>query len=326
MSGERVVVTGASGFIGSHVVDDLIARGATVVAGIQHPGDTRWLPRDVVETRVIDVVTGEGLADALRGADRVYHLAGVTGNATAAEFDAVNFRGTERVARTALAVAPNLACFVYVSSLAAMGPSTAERPHAEDAPRAPICPYGRSKRDAEVALEAMEDLPLAIVRPPVTVGPRDALGLSLFKLVQLGVWPIVGDGQQALSAVSVEDLAPWVVAAGLVPPGEGHCFHVPAEGIDVVGLGLALGRAVGVQPRVVRVPVPLALAAAWAAEGLRALTGLTTSFGVRKVHDLRCPAWTSQTSRSWSARRYGLEVGMARAVRWYRDEGWLAAR
>lgn len=322
-----IVVTGASGFIGSHVVDALLARGERVRACIRNDGDDQWLRGKPVELAVIDVVTGAGLERAMVDASVVYHLAGQTGNATESRFQEVNHHGAVRTAEVARRVASGLKRFVLVSSTMALGPSEPARPRLEGDRAAPVGPYGRSKRDAEVALRSLSDLPLVILRPPATIGPRDPMGLQLFRLARHGVLPVLGPRTQRVTIAYVEDVARATAALGLAELGGANEFHLPAEDLDWPEMAGFLTEALGRRTHAVRIPTGLSRVAARVTEWWFEGTGCPIPLHTRKLEELQYPSWTSATARDWTTidagPRIGLHEGLVRSVRWYRDQGWL---
>ncbi len=175
-----ILITGGTGFIGSHLVESVCASGKPLRCLIRREGFKRrpfaLPPR--AELVFGDLVSGEGLSDALEGVDTVIHLAGVTKALSTSEFYSGNARATENVAR---AVAGRGVRFVHVSSLAAVGPSTDGTPVSDDAEPHPVAHYGTSKLEGErIARTLVPDA--VIVRPAVVYGPRDTDVLEIFKV------------------------------------------------------------------------------------------------------------------------------------------------
>jgi nucleoside-diphosphate-sugar epimerase len=183
------LVTGANGFIGSHLVEHLLASKMEVRCLVRKSSDLRWIEGLPVRIRHGDVRDGsEDMKSAVDQVDLIFHLAGSTKAQSQESFDSSNFTGTMNLAEAAVRYAPNLSRFVLVSSQAAAGPSKNRLPVREtDVPR-PVTPYGRSKLKAEQALLARSgELPVVVVRPPSVYGPRDRDFLTLIKLVNRGL-------------------------------------------------------------------------------------------------------------------------------------------
>ncbi|MFF5130035.1 NAD-dependent epimerase/dehydratase family protein [Streptomyces syringium] len=281
----RYLITGATGFIGRHLARHLLERGHHVTALVRRDG--RVFGSLTVRG---DLVTGEGLAAAVRGVDRVIHLAGVTKAADPRLYTMVNTVGTERLL-AAVAARPEPPRLVYCSSLAAVGPG--RRRH-EDDPPAPVSAYGRSKLGGELALRGGAGrVPAVVVRPPIVYGPGDREFLPrLATAVRAGLLPAVGrPGPRHYSLLHVEDLCrALLTAADSGVPGA--TYHV-SDGVehlwDDVGATAAevLGRR---PPRVVHIPLRLALTVA------RTLGGASV-LNPGKVAEAAHPAWTSAVGR-----------------------------
>lgn len=309
-----VLLTGATGFVGSHVAERLSGRGLRCT--VRASSDLRWLEGLDLETVEVDLADGEGLEAALEGVDRVVHVAGVTRAPREEHFRRVNVEGTRRLAEAS--VRAGVRRFVFVSSLAARGP---------DGEDGPVSAYGRSKRAAERSLLRTAGTEVAVLRPGGVYGPRDTDLLPLFRLARSGWFPLV-PSSGVVQPIYVADLADAVVAAGVgEAPGSGpwplagRGRHRWSDLAD--GLGEALGRPVRTFP----VPGPLLLAAGAAAELAARVTGRAPDFDRRSARDLARHDWTcdpspSEAALGWEA-EVGLGEGLERTVRWYRREGWL---
>lgn len=318
-AGQAALVTGATGFIGSHLVELLVARGWRVRCLVRREAE---LPEGAEAVR--GDLAGAGLERAAAGVDVVFHLAGVTKASRAREYYEGNASGTAALVEACAGVAR----FVHVSSLAAVGPSPDGVPLTEEAAPAPFTHYGRSKLDAERIVRASALGGRAvIVRPAVVYGPRDTDVLHLFRAAARGRRLEIGRAQRFFSAVYVKDLAEGLVAAAS-PAAAGRTYflaHPKANSWSELG---AIAAELLARPaRVVRVPRALAYAAGFCAEAVSLCRARPSIISREKVREACRPYWTCDPSRAareigWSART-GLREGVAETLEWYKRSGWL---
>jgi len=322
----RAFVTGATGFVGTHLVQALLARGDTVTALVRSPAKAQalgWPP--TVRTCRGDLDDRAALADGCAGAEVVFHVAGLLAGRNLAEFLAANRDGTGRVLEAAAVQPPRR--FVYVSSLAVGGPTTPGQPIDESRPPAPVTDYGRSKLAGEALVRAAP-YPWTIVRPPVVYGEWDRELVRVFRFARRGVAPVVGDGAQELSVIYAGDLAAALIAAATAQATAGGLYYASHPRTTTSqGLVEAVGRAVGRRPLIVRLPGPLARSALWAVGSLASLTGRATLLTLDKANEFLAPAWTCRSDAlardaGWRAET-DLEPGLTRTAAWYRTEEWL---
>ena len=219
--------------------------------------------------------------------------------------------------------------FVFVSSLAAAGPSLDGKPVGVAAAR-PVTAYGRSKRAAEVVLEQFTaDFPVSVLRPPAIYGPRDREVFAFFKAVRWGVVPLTADQHSRVSMVHAADCAAACVAAlsastpglwtGYVEDGDTHTVR---ELFEIIAA--AMGRRVRIWAHI---PAPLLWVAALGAEGWARAMSRDVMLTRDKTHELTAPHWVCDSSDTrrvlgW-APRFPFAEGARDAVQWYRESGWL---
>ena len=316
------LITGAAGFIGSHLVEALTARGEAVRALVRRSSSQRYLP--AVEVAYGDLTAGDGLASALRGVRVVIHVAGVTKALRPADYYAGNVRATETLARSVAGTGIRL---VHVSSLAAAGPSSENLPLTEDAEPRPITPYGKSKLEAERVVRTLVP-DTVILRPPVVYGPRDTGVFEVLKPLSRG-WALeISGGARWFSAVYVKDLAEGLIAAAGSPAAAGRTYFLAHPKplswgqLARVASGIMRRRA-----RTVRIPLPVARAVGLSAELWSRFTGKPGVLSRDKIAEAQCRAWTCDPSRA--ARELGftartpVEEGLAETLAWYKEAGWL---
>jgi nucleoside-diphosphate-sugar epimerase len=323
----KAFVTGATGFVGSHLADVLVALGVEVVALARRPATAEALAQRGIAPAQGSLEDEAALRAALEGADIVYHVAGLTSGSEAELFE-VNEAGTARLLSLAESAAGGAAPrFVHVSSAAALGPSPRGVRLAEDAVARPITRYGRSKLAGEQRVTA-SSLAWTIVRPPAVYGPRDREFLNLFRTVRTGIAPLFGSGTQELSLVFVVDLARAIARAGLEPSAAGQVLHVAhSEVVLSRDVARAAAAAVGKRPLLVPLPGMIAGPLVTLAGAMARAAGIRTVLGSDKVAELLAPSWLLDTTRAegllgWRAET-DLVTGMRRTAAWYRESGWL---
>ena len=321
----KALVTGATGFVGSHLAEALRRRGDGVTALVRSPKKAEALAALGVRLVPGNLDDPGSLASAVEGQDVVFHVAGLVAAKSEDEFMRCNRDGTARLA--AAASAAGAARFVLVSSMAAGGPAAPGRPLVGTEPARPVTAYGRSKLAAEAAITA-GTLPWVIVRPPTVYGPRDREVLKVFRLARLGLAPVFGDGSQQLSAIHGADLANALVAAGTAEGTVGRIYYAcHPEVATSAGFVRAVGTAMGRRLSIVPIPAPLGRALLGVTELAARITGQTTILTRDKANEFFQDAWTGDPGplsrdSGWRA-AHDLESGLADTYRWYRNAGWL---
>ena len=251
----RYLVTGATGLVGSHVVDHLLERGESVRALVFEPEAAEPLRARGVDVHVGDLTRGE-LTPLVNGTDAVLHCAGaVKVMATREQLWSVNVEGTQRL----LAAAASLDCtrFVFVSSTSVYGHPPP--PVTEDAPKRPVGAYGESKWAAEEALwryRAEYGLPAVALRPCPIYGPRDQrIAQALVDLGRMRVAPLAGGGRRVVDLVYVTDVAEAVIAAATAPAAIGRAYNLTdGERHTYRDVLVAYEQATGRRPAILPVP------------------------------------------------------------------------
>jgi nucleoside-diphosphate-sugar epimerase len=301
----KIAVTGASGFIGRHLVADLALRGAGV-AIIGRP----FRP--------------ESLAGAMRDAHAVVHLAGLVSAAREADYFAANVEGTRAVADAARRAGVRM---VHISSLAASGPAPPSRPRSEDDPPHPITAYGRSKLEGERVLAGMRDLRWLALRPGVVYGPGDRAMLPLFGMAARGFVPLVGRMDAAYSVVHVADCVRAITAAVETDLVHQAIFVGHPRPVSVRDLAEGIRAAVNPRARILRVPMPITRLAAFAGDAAGALRGRRMVINSRRYAELAAEGFACRVDRLRErlgvVAQIDLEEGLVQTATWYRREGWL---
>jgi dihydroflavonol-4-reductase len=321
----KALVTGATGFVGSHLVEALVRRGDEVTALVRSPGKAALLNALNIRQVQGDLHDPVALATAVGGQDVIYHVAGLIAARSEAEFLHGNRDGTAHLLGAATASGAT-SRFVLVSSMAAGGPSPRGRPLDGSQPARPVTQYGRSKLAGEEVVRA-STLPWTIVRPPMVYGPRDHEVLKVFKLAG-ALTPVFGDGSQELSAIYGPDLADALVAAGTAPGTVGKTYYACHPEVFTSGdLVRRVGALRGKQVRLIPLPRWLAVTALSITVTAARIAGKATILTPDKAHEFFQPAWTGDprplTRDSGWHSAHDLATGLKATADWYREHGWL---
>jgi nucleoside-diphosphate-sugar epimerase len=325
----KILLTGASGFVGSHILDSLRRRGLTPALLLRTTSDKRFITPHLtdVEVRPGSIGDLQSLRQALAGITHVIHCAGATKAARVSGFYEVNQGGTRNVVAAINEQQGQVQRLVHISSLAAAGPASREKPaREEDAPR-PVSEYGKSKLAAELEVRHHCRADHVILRPPAVYGPRDEEFLRLFRAVKHHLLPRMS-GSQALSLVFVKDLAEAVVTCLSHPAAAGRTYYV--AGREVV-TARTMAEEVAAQMTSWTLPLPLPVALLWpiclAREAWSRLTGKPSVLSLQKFAELRAAGWACDPTRlereTGCACATTLTQGIAETLRWYRECSWL---
>jgi nucleoside-diphosphate-sugar epimerase len=309
-TGAVVAVTGATGFLGRRLVKVLAADGWTVrILARRDIADPSWLG---LEPQLVigDLANTRALAALCEGAEAVIHVAGLIKASSRAAFDRANVEGSRQVALAAKAAGARL---IMVSSLAAREPQLSD--------------YAASKRGGEDTAREIFGESLTIVRPPAVYGPGDVETVKLFQAAARSPFLPVLDPVARLTVIHADDAAACVAALVKTPrPGLYALSDNRPEGYGWRELMQAASRAVGVSPRLIRIPAwvikSLAILSKWASIA----TGEDTILTPGKARELLHADWSLSSNDpipDFPPTRYPLEEGFAQSVRWYRSEGWL---
>jgi nucleoside-diphosphate-sugar epimerase len=315
-----ILVTGGTGFIGSHVLDRLAAAGEPVRALVRRKTE---LPAGV-EPAYADLAEGAALSDAFRGVTAVIHIAGAIKAIRPGDYYRGNVHATENLARAAAGQGIR---FVYVSSLAACGPCPDATALNEGYEPAPITHYGKSKLAGEHAARA--HVPDAvIVRPPVVYGPRDTGVYSILKAVSRGIVMQIAGGERWFSMVYVDDLVDGLLAAARTPCAAGRTYFVShPEPLNWSSLSAEAARIMGRRPITLRVPVPAAYAIGWFGETWGRLARQPGFVTRDKIMEATRTRWVCDSRRASAelgvGLRTSLSTGLTRTLAWYKEAGWL---
>ncbi len=326
-AGERPLVTGATGFLGSHLAAELLSRGQEPTCLARRHSDTRWLLRRRLPVRRVDLLGPRArLAQVVSGHDVVYHVAGAVRALDYQAFLSVNADATQALLEACLAAARPPRRFVLVSSVGAIGPPPEGQCLREDSPEGLRTDYGRSKREGELrALPHRSEIELVILRPTAIYGPRDQETLPLFRLARRGLLPAFAGPQQVFNLCHAADIARGIALAGHAAVASGTCFQLGAQQeCSARQLARIMGQ---VLERPVRL-LPLPRAGLWGAallsESWARLRQQPAMLNRQKIPELT-GSWRLDIDKARQQLgyqpRWELREGLAATLRWYRQRG-----
>ncbi len=325
----KILVTGASGFVGSHIADRLLAAGHEVRALVRANSSLKWL-----QDKRIDIVTGnmldmESLRAAVEHVDAIVHVAGVTAAKTKEGFFEGNLLPTRNLLEAARRYNPTLSRFIFCSSQTAVGPSLDGQPVTELTPPHPITTYGRSKRAAEEEVErARKDFPVTILRLAAIYGPRDTAIFTFFQTVDKRLKPLIGMRDKWVNLAHVSDIADAVLLALEQDAAKNETYFIGAEQHytwrEVNDLTSEIMNRRGLT---LKLPHALVYSVAGLSEFFSIFRSKPSVLNWEKGRDMVQSHWTASVEKAKSELGYrqkiSLEDGVKDTVEWYKKQGWL---
>lgn len=312
----RVLVTGATGFLGSHIAEVLVQHGFTVRCTVRPSSSLKWLERLNIEKIAVKFNDEASLQKACQGVDVVVHNAGITRAKNDAEFFEVNTYPTERLAKAAITA--KVSRFIFISSLEARGP---------DGFTTAISAYGKSKLEAEHRLTDLQKaIEISLLRPAGVYGPRDTDLLTLFQLANYGFLTVPATNGK-LQPVHGRDVAEAVLATlqGKVQLGP---FEIAeASTYSWQDMARALEVAMNKKLRVIKIPREVFLGAGYISETFSKLLNQAPKLDRRRAKSLAYYTYTCETTPfkevfGWEA-KISLHEGLKETAEWYKKQGWI---
>jgi len=332
------LITGASGFIGHHLVAALRTQGKRVTCLVRTTSNAERLNELGCELVFGDVTHADSLASAIRASRPkcIYHLAGLTKARRKQQLFEVNEQGCRNLL-TAAATLSSPPTVVFVSTLAVAGPvANGHAKRETDAP-APVSLYGKSKLAGEkITAEFSKQFPISVVRPPIVMGPHDRDCLEIFQSISnIGVHPIPSRTNISVSWIHVEDLVRALICVakkgqrvGDLSVGEGVYFAAEDEVIDYGELGQMMARALGKKSvRTIRVPAVAIWTLAAINESISLVNGRPHIMNFDKAREATAGSWICTGNKLAAETGFRCNLSLREAldssVRWYRQVGWL---
>jgi len=323
----KALITGASGFVGSHLTERLIKEGFEVFCLRRRDSDTRWLEGLKVRFVHGDCCEKDSLKGSIKDFDYIFHLAGIIKANSEREFYRVNEDGTANLIEAVERYSPNVKRFVYLSSLSAYGPVLEGDTPSEKGLPHPVSNYGKSKlKGEEIVLKYSPKMPVCVLRPSVVYGPRDRQFRLFFKLINRGFIPYWGDGNTSL--VYIDDLIEAIILSAKRDNAVGEIYFISdgkvyhnTEIIDEIAS--ALGK------KVLRVRLPrhlLPLIGIFA-DTIGKIKGVASIINKDKIREIMYNNWICDITKAKRELGFnpvvGIKEGMKWTAEWYRANRWI---
>lgn len=328
-SQQIAVVTGANGFVGSHLVDYLLSKGWTVRCIIRKSSNLRWLKDKNVELFDCGLFDKEVLRIAFKDANYVFHVAGVVKSKTKEGYFRGNVDTTKNLLEIALENATSIKRFLVVSSQTVTGPSTKDNPVDENSECKPITTYGRSKLAEEnLALSYKDKLPVTICRAPAVYGERDTEIFIYFNTFNKGLTTTIGFDRKELSLIHAIDLVEGFYLAAISDQSIGQVYFIGSEKFYTwEEVNAITSKLLNKKPIIIKVPHFLVYTIAAIAQFLSIFSKQPATLNIEKAKDITQQYWTCDTSKAIRELGYrqkiSIEEGIRRTCDWYKLMKWL---
>jgi len=327
---KRVLITGATGFVGYHLIKAALANGMEVYANVRQSANIDHL-KDL-EINYVDLdfesiyLLKENIEE--KKYDYIVHAAAVTKAKSLGDYNRINATYTRNLAVAASKSTHNIQKFIFISSLAALGPLKQKNERlTEKSVSNPVTQYGISKALAETYLAQVPNLPLIIFRPTAVYGPREKDIFILIKTLKAGLELYIGKQEQELSFIYATDLADVIIKA-LASDVVGKAYNI-SDGAVYSRSSLAnyVSKALGKKTVMVNVPVPIIKGLAWGMERLYGVFNKIPALNIDKIKELTALNWGCDIKNIQNdfgfVPQFGLEQGVNETISWYRKNNWL---
>lgn len=325
----KALITGATGFIGSHLVEWLTHIGYDIHCLVRKQSNLRWIKSQPVHLIEADFRDTESLNRAVTDMDYIFHLGAVINAGRWETYFQINFMNTKRLIEACIRNNPDLKKFVLVSSISAMGPGKKETYRTETAPCQPRSFYGKSKRLAEkIGLKYQDTIPITIIRPPSVIGPRQRELLLIIKCIKMRLIPQIGNGDKQTSLCYIGDLVKAIQLVAEKPETAGEIYLITdSNSYSWREVSDEIVRQMGIEKFYFRIPHFIQYSIALLLELISAITRSAPYLTRQNLNTTRESYWLFDDSKIREKLGFTSTVGIREAVgktiQWYRDQNLI---
>ncbi|MBE2256504.1 MAG: NAD-dependent epimerase/dehydratase family protein [Ignavibacteria bacterium] len=325
----KAFITGATGFVGSHLADKLLEKGYEVYCLKRSSSSTKWLDGKNINYVNGDLFSNEVLEKTIKEMDYVFHVAGVVKAKSKEGFEKGNNLATKNLIEITYKVNPGIKKFVHISSLAAAGPTPTDKPLTEEDKCEPITTYGVTKRQAELeVLKYADKMNVTIIRPPAVFGPRDTEILVYFKTFQSGLNSVIGFGEKYLSLVYVEELVDGIILAAESENSNGQIYFICMDkAYNWDEIGSLTSKVLNKKAIKLALPHSVVFTVGYIAEFFSKFQKNAATLNVEKCKDITQIRWVCSNGKAKRELGYKqkltLEEAFIKTIDWYKQAGWL---
>jgi len=330
---DKFFVTGATGFIGSHLIDLLSKRNCEITCFIQNETDLIWIEEHIKNNRIKlyygDCRNKDDLRNALESnVDYIIHLAGIMNTKNPDNYYKINVGGTKNLLEILIERNLKIKRFIYISSVTSAGPSKNREIIIENCAFDPITDYGKSKLEAEKLIKKfLSIIPYTILRPSLVFGSRNKGTIfSYFQFASSRLKPLLGDG--LTNVIHVKDLADMILISAFSDGTSGKSYFIGEdEQFSYREISDIITKAVGKRTITIRFPMFFVLIAGAILGGVSKITGKYPIFDLRRAKDLRYRYWIYDVSKFFTDTGYKIKYPFRKTAKetadWYKKMGWI---